>query len=155
MVTRAQRDDQVLVRRIDTGLEHATWQECREDRSRLGTINVKLAAVEGIPLYDYKGKLHGRANAVVADEYDLQGNRLRDEDGNVRPRFYYITTLPKKKRAYAIRKLYLQRWVAETRASESSRFAGTRMSWRERHSPPITQGLPSSSSCTMPNAFYA
>ena len=58
-------------------------------------------------------ELHGHVEAVVADEYDQQGRRLRDDKGQLRPRMYYITTLPTHDRPYDTRRLYLRRWVVE------------------------------------------
>jgi hypothetical protein len=94
-------------------LAEASWQEHDEERSRLGKIRVKVAGVEHVPLYCDGDHLVGQINATVADEYDQQGQRLRDEAGNVRPRFYYATTLPLLDQPYGIRALYLKRWLVE------------------------------------------
>jgi len=113
VVTRAQHEGLEVVGYIETALEEASWQETVEEHSRLGTIRVRSAQVEDVPLYNGKGKLLGQVNAVVADEYDEKGQRLVGEDGKERPRFYYITTLPLTKRAASTRALYRRRWVIE------------------------------------------
>jgi hypothetical protein len=113
VVTRAQHDELEAVQWIEKALEDARWVEREETRSRLGRIRIRLASVPGVPLFDDRGRCHGALNAVVADEYTLEGERLRDEKGDVRPRFYYVTTLPCEPRPYAIRRLYLRRWVVE------------------------------------------
>ena len=79
---------------IETSLAEASWQEQLEEHSRFGTIKVRSAGVKDVPLYDEKGKVLGKVNAVVADEFDTAGKRLKGEDGNERPRFYYVTTMP-------------------------------------------------------------
>jgi hypothetical protein len=114
-----------VVKWIDTGLVDATWQERHEERSRLGKIAVKLAAVKDVPLYDEADKLHGHVQAVVAEEYDQEGKRLRDEKGQERPRFYYVTTLPTLTRPYDTRRLYLRRWVVENQG-----FRELSMQWK-------------------------
>jgi hypothetical protein len=113
VVTRAQHDGLEVVDYIEAALADATWQETVEEHSRLGTIRVRTAAVPDVPLYDGKGKVLGRVNAVVADEVDETGKRLEGEDGNERPRFYYVTTRPLTVRSYSVRALYRRRWVIE------------------------------------------
>lgn len=113
VVTRAQHEGLQVVDWIETALAEASWSEQDEERSQLGKIRVRTASVEDVPLYSEGEHLVGRVNAVVADEYDLKGQRLKDEEGNERPRFYYITTLPLRSRPYGIRALYLKRWVIE------------------------------------------
>ena len=87
--------------------------EVLEERSRLGKIRVRMRALEGVPLYAEKDKLVGEANVVVADELDSRGNPLRDAEGELRPRIYYVTSLPTRKEPYRIREYYLRRWVVE------------------------------------------
>jgi len=115
LVTRAQHDDLALVQDLeglvsDPGLRWQTWDETH---SRLGPIQVKGVGVEGLSLVDAHEHLWGRMNAVVADEYDPQGQRLRDEQGQPRPRFHYITTLPTAAHPHRIRRYYRQRWTIE------------------------------------------
>jgi hypothetical protein len=125
VVTRAQHEGLEAVQWIETALPDARWQERLESRSRLGQIRVRVAWVGDVPLYEESDQLVGRVDAVVADEYDLQGQRLRDTKGEVRPRFYYITTLDARKRPYAIRRLYLRRWVVENQG-----FRELSMRWK-------------------------
>ena len=113
VVTRAQHEGLEVVDYIEASLGEANWQEQLEEHSRFGTIRVRSAGVKDVPLYDEKGKVLGQVNAVAADEYDTAGKRLIDEDGNERPRFYYVTTMPLPKRVYGIRGLYRRRWVIE------------------------------------------
>ena len=113
LVTRVQHEGLQVVEWINTALSEATWQDQAEERSRLGEIRVKVAGIEQVPLYCKGDRLVGQVNAVVADEYDLKGQRLKDEEGKERPRFYYATTLPLGERPYGIRALYLRRWVIE------------------------------------------
>jgi len=85
----------------------------RERRSRLGEIQVRLWGFEGLPLHEEKGREVGQANLVVADEFDEKGDRLRDPDGQLRPRIHYVTSLPTKNDPYEIRTKYLLRWTIE------------------------------------------
>jgi hypothetical protein len=114
LVTRAKNEELDAVEWIKTSLSDAKWREYEEERSRLGRIKVRVAGVEDVPLYESKHrKLAGHVNAVVADEFDLKGKPLVDDNGETRPRFYYITTLPLKRGPYSIRRHYLKRWVIE------------------------------------------
>ena len=113
VVTRAQHEGLEMVDYIETALEAATWQETEEEHSRFGRIRIRAAGVKDVPLYDERGALLGRVNTVTVDEFDLAGNRLKDEDGKERPRFYYVTTAPLTKRVYSVRALYRRRWVIE------------------------------------------
>lgn len=113
LVTPTRDDELAAVEWIERALPEARWIEREEERSRLGKIRVKLAVVPDVPLYDERDRLRGRLHAVVADEYDQQGERLRGEDGQIRPRIYYMTTLDPRARPYGIRRLYLRRWVVE------------------------------------------
>jgi len=112
VVTRAQHEKLDAVEWLETALKDASWQEYQEERSRLGKIRVRMAYVPDVPLYEDE-KLVGHINAAVADEFDQQGNRLKDEDGEIRPRFYYMTTIKADNRPYSIRRFYLKRWVVE------------------------------------------
>lgn len=112
VVTRAQHEKLDAVEWIETALKDAAWQEYQEERSRLGKIRVRMAYVPDVPLYEDE-KLVGYINAAVADEFDQQGNRLKDEKGEIRPRFYYTTTINADGQPYSIRRLYLKRWVVE------------------------------------------
>lgn len=125
VVTRAQHEGLDAVEWIETALADARWREYLESRSRLGKIRVRVAWVGDVPLYEESAKLVGHVDAVVADEYDLRGVRLRDEQGQLRPRFYYITTLKAKLRPYSIRRLYLRRWVVENQG-----FRELSMRWK-------------------------
>jgi len=87
--------------------------EVLEDRSRLGKIKVRLQSLEAVPLCADKDRVVGTANVVVADELDRRGNPLKNTDGSVRPRVYYVTSLPTKTQPYRIREYYLKRWVVE------------------------------------------
>ena len=71
------------------------------------------AGFEGLDLYDGQGRVVGQLNAVIADEYDLQGRRRRDKTGEERSRFYYMATLPSAAHPHRIRRFYRQRWVIE------------------------------------------
>jgi len=55
----------------------------------------------------------GSLNGVVAEEYDTEGHRLRDEEGRERPVFVYATTLPTAEKPEHIRDYYRMRWVIE------------------------------------------
>jgi hypothetical protein len=116
-VTRAQHEKLEVVKDVEGLMGQAEAvgppREVKEDRSRLGKIKVQLWGVEKLPLCDEDGDVVGRANVVVADEYDGRGNRLKEPNGDVRPRFYYVTSLPTKADPYSIRKHYLERWTIE------------------------------------------
>lgn len=115
-VTRARHEKLAVVQDVEGLMRVAESagpaQETREKRSRLGKIKVSMRGFEKLPLRDEDGKEVGSANVAVADEYDLKGNRLREE-GGIRPRMYYVTSLPTKGDPYAIRKHYLLRWTIE------------------------------------------
>ncbi len=115
IVTRARDANLDIVKDIEGLLKSGSseWKKYREKRSRLGKIQVKCIGVEDLPLHNERGKKLGEVNAVVADEYDQNGKRLLDEKGRIRPRMYYITTMPTEKTPYRIRKYYLSRWVVE------------------------------------------
>lgn len=88
-------------------------QEVREERAHLGNIRVRVRPVETVPLLDENEQAVGNVNVVVADEFDGRGRPLRDATGKLRPRQYYVTSLPVKSDPYRIRDYYLKRWVVE------------------------------------------
>jgi hypothetical protein len=116
-VTRAQHEGLGVVQDVEGMLRDAEdrtpWVRVGEERSRLGRIEVRLRAISAVPLFDGRGRKVGTANLVVADEYDLQGRRLRDPDGTERPRFHYVTDLPVEEDPYAARGFYRLRWTVE------------------------------------------
>jgi uncharacterized short protein YbdD (DUF466 family) len=113
VVTRAQHDGLEVVDYIEASLAEANWQETNEEHSRFGAIRIRSAGVKDVPLYDEKDNPLGCVNAVVVDEYDLAGKRLKDEKGKERPRFYYVTTMALPRRVAGIRDAYRKRWVIE------------------------------------------
>jgi hypothetical protein len=115
LVTRAQHEDLALVRDVEGLVSdlQTPWQTWEETHSRLGTIQVKGVGVEGVELVDAHEHVLGKMNAVVADEVDGEGRRRRDDQGQERPRFHYITTLPTAARPQRIRRYYRQRWTIE------------------------------------------
>jgi hypothetical protein len=115
LVTLARDEDLEFTRELDrlAATPDAPWRWTRETHSHFGEIQVHLAGFDGIELYDKDGQVLGQLNAAVADEYDAAGARLRDEKGDVRPRFHYATTLPAAGRPERIRRYYDQRWVIE------------------------------------------
>ena len=115
LVTRAQHEDLAVVQDLE-GLvsdSQTKWQSWQETHSRRGRIQVQGVGVEGLDLVDAHEQVLGEMNAVVADEYDLEGRRLRDEKGQERPRFHYVTPLPTAARPHRIRQYYRQRWGIE------------------------------------------
>ena len=116
-VTRAQHEKLGVVTDVEGLLENSETSgpatEVKEERSRLGKIKVRLHAFEGMPLRDEDEREVGQANVVVADEYDRRGRPLLGSDGEPRPRFYYVTSLPSVSDPYKIRKYYLLRWTIE------------------------------------------
>lgn len=115
IVTRARDANLNIVKDIEGLLKSDSfvWKEYKEERSRLGKIQVKCTGIGNLPLYNERGKKLGEVNAVVADEYGQEGKRLIDEKGKIRPRMYYITTMPTEKNPYRTRKYYLSRWIVE------------------------------------------
>lgn len=115
VVTRAQHGGLDLVKDVE-GLASAPetrWVSGRESHSHLGEMDVKCAGFDGIEVCDEDRRVVGKLNAVLAEEYDLRGRRLKDEEGEERPRFCYVTTLPATRNPSRIRALYRQRWVIE------------------------------------------
>lgn len=116
LVTRAQHEELGIVKDLD-GLVSAPetlWQWREETHSRLGPMAVRCVGVEHLDVYDERRQVVGQLNGVVAEEYDRsRRERMRDEKGQVRPRFYYVTTLPTAARPPRIRGYYGQRWGIE------------------------------------------
>jgi len=115
VVTRAQHDELAIVEELDhlAASPDAPWTSRPETHSRLGPLLVRMVGFDGLDLFDASGKAVGQLNAVVADEYDAEGRRARDEKGNERPRFHYVTTLAAAARPHRIRAYYRRRWVIE------------------------------------------
>lgn len=115
IVTRAQHDALAIVEDLDglAASQDTPWQWANETHSRLGEMRVRCAGFEGLELCDSTGRVVGTVNAVVAEEYDPDGRRMRDEHGEERPRFHYVTTLPALPRPERIRHYYRMRWVIE------------------------------------------
>jgi hypothetical protein len=116
-VTRAEHENLGVVKETKTLLAlkkpAPRVVEVSEERSRLGKIKVRLEGLDGVPLCADKDREVGKANVVVADEFDSRGRPLRDSDGEPRPTMYYVTSHPAEKDPYAIRRHYLRRWVIE------------------------------------------
>ena len=115
-VTRAQHDKLNVVKNVEGLLQDkeiaGPGVRVKEERSRLGKIKVHLWGFDKIPLYADGDREVGHANVVVADELDAKGRPLLDSEGNAR-RLHYVTSLPAKGDPYAVRKLYLLRWILE------------------------------------------
>jgi len=116
VVTRAQHEELGIVKDID-GLVSAPetdWQWRQETHSRLGRMAVRCVGLEGMDVYDERRRVIGQLNAVAAEEYDpARRNRMLDEQGRIRPRIHYITTLPTAARPHHTRGYYGQRWGIE------------------------------------------
>ena len=113
-VTRAQHDNLGIVKDVEGLLRTAgAPRKVKEERSRLGKIEVSLWGFDRLPLCADKDREVGKANVVVAEEFDLQGQPVRESDGKPRPRLHYVTSLPAQADPYAIRKHYLKRWTIE------------------------------------------
>jgi hypothetical protein len=116
-VTRAQHENLEVVRSVEGFLREAEIagpaKRVQENRSRLGKIQVDSWGFEKVTLYGDKDREVGQASVVVADEFDEKGEKLREPDGSLRSRMYYVTSLPAKADPYAIRKYYLLRWTIE------------------------------------------
>ena len=85
----------------------------QENHSRLGPITVRCTGFEDVAFFDHRRKEVGTTNGVLAEEYDLEDRRLKDEQARERPCFTYITTLPTVRRPGRIRRYYPMRWVIE------------------------------------------
>ena len=116
VVTRAQHHDLAVVQDIDGLLRmgETPWQWHHERHSRLGHMQVRCVGFEALELHDGRGRVVGKLNAVVAEEYDpRRERRMCDEKGEPRPRFDYITSLPTVRRPEQTRGYYRRRWVIE------------------------------------------
>lgn len=109
------RTEKIAVAQDMEGLSHlesTVWHEVEEDHSRLGKMRVKMAGFEELPLWEDGEVDHGPCRGVIADEYDMKGNRLPERD-----RFYYVTSLPvDPKSAGSVRRVrtyYRRRWSIE------------------------------------------
>lgn len=93
-------------------LENTLWHEVEEEHSRLGKMRVKLAGFEDVPLLDEDGIEHGPCQGVIAEEYDLKGQRFPERDP-----FYYVTSLQMNtksaKSVQRVRTYYRRRWSVE------------------------------------------
>jgi hypothetical protein len=116
VVTRAQHEELGIVKDLE-GLvcsPETPWQWREETHSHLGPMAVRCAGVERLDVCDERQKVIGQLNGVVAEEYDRsRRERMRDEKGQVRPRLYYVTTLPTAAKSPRIRGYYGQRWGIE------------------------------------------
>jgi hypothetical protein len=115
LVTLAGRDELAVVADLN-GLarpENTPWQWQKEEHSHLGQIQVRTIGFEGVPLCNAEGRVVGRINAVVADEFDPAGRPLKNEKGDDRPRWHYISTLATASDPYKTRTYYRGRWVIE------------------------------------------
>jgi hypothetical protein len=116
LVTRAQHEDLGIVKDLEgiVSAPETPWQWREETHSRLGDMAVRCAGVERLDVYDGRRQVIGQLNGVVAEEYDRsRRGRMRDEKGQVRPRFHYVTTLPTAAKPPRIRGYYGQRWGIE------------------------------------------
>lgn len=93
-------------------LESTVWHEAVEEHSRLRKMRVKMAGFRDMPMFDEADVDHGPCQAVIAEEYDLKGQRLPD-----RPRFHYVTSLPvdpsSVESVQRVRTYYRRRWAVE------------------------------------------
>jgi hypothetical protein len=120
VVTRARDEHLNMVKEdVDVWIKSGgvKWCWCEEERSRLGKIKVQYAGFSGIELMAKNLTVVMTANVVVAYEYTLSGERLRDEKGRLRPRMIYVTTLPLGKNPYKIRRYYISRWSIENQGN--------------------------------------
>ena len=113
-VIRAGNDDIDVVRDMEglARLPSTVWHEAQERHSRLGDMRVRMAGFHGLPLYDGEDVDHGPCQTVMAEEFDLAGNRLPE-----RPRFHYVTSLPMDptdaNSVQSVRSYYRRRWSIE------------------------------------------
>lgn len=114
-VTRAQHDELAVVKYLDdlVTCEGGLGPKHRETRAKDERIDVALKGFEGVPLFDKYSRELGRVNAVVAQEYDLEGQPVKDEKGTPHGPIHYITTLPARKNPHAVRAHYAWRWRIE------------------------------------------
>jgi hypothetical protein len=116
LVTRAQHEELGIVKDLDglVSSPETAWQWGEETHSHLGDMAVRCAGVERLDVYDERQQVIGQLNGVVAEEYERsRRERMRDENGQVRPRFHYVTTLPTVAKPARIRGYYGQRWGIE------------------------------------------
>lgn len=113
-VIRAGNDELDIVKDMEgmSRLEGTIWHEAVEEHSRLGKMRVRMAGFQDVPMYDDKNVDHGPCQAVIAEEYDMQGVRLPE-----RPRFHYVTSLPVDpatiETVQQVRTYYRRRWSVE------------------------------------------
>jgi hypothetical protein len=113
-VIRAGNDELDIVKDVEgmSRLESTIWHEVEEGHSRLGRMRVRMAGFQDVPMYDENDVDHGPCQVVIAEEYDLRGQRLPD-----RPRFHYVTSLPvdpaSVETVQAVRTYYRRRWCVE------------------------------------------
>jgi len=115
LVTRAGHDELAIVEDLN-GLATAAdtaWQWHREHHSHFGDIEVRCAGFEALDVCDQRGRVVGKLNAVLAEQYTPERQRLHDEKGCERPRFTYITAPPTTEKPERIRRYYRMRWVIE------------------------------------------
>ncbi len=109
------RDEEIAVTQNMEGLSKlgsTAWHEVEEEHSRLGKMKVKMAGLQEVPLCDGDEVEHGPCRGVIAEEYDLRGQRLPERD-----RFYYVTSLPVDPKSaesvQSVRTYYRRRWAIE------------------------------------------
>ncbi|MEK9145082.1 MAG: transposase [Elusimicrobiota bacterium] len=113
-VTRAGNDELDIVSDVDgmSRLESTVWHEATEEHSRLGKMRVRMAGFQDVPMFDDNDVDHGPCQVVIAEEHDMQGQRLPE-----RPRFHYVTSLPvdpaSAETVQAVRTYYRRRWSVE------------------------------------------
>jgi len=113
-VIRAGNDELAVAEDMDglAKLPATVWHEREEDHSRLGRMRVKMAGFKDLPLWDEDGKEAGTCQGVIAEEYDLKGQRLPE-----RPRFHYVTSLgvdpESADSVQGARTYYRRRWSVE------------------------------------------
>jgi hypothetical protein len=113
-VIRAGNDELDIVKDVEgmSRLGSTIWHEVEEGHSRLGRMRVRMAGFQDVPMYDENDVDHGPCQVVIAEEYDLRGQRLPD-----RPRFHYVTSLPvdpaSVETVQAVRTYYRRRWCVE------------------------------------------
>ena len=114
-VTRARDDELAVAKYLDdlVECEGGLGPKRRESRPRDVDIEIALKGFENVPLYDKCSREIGRVNAVVAQEYELSGEPVREKDGSPRGPTRYITTLPARRAPESVRKHYGWRWRIE------------------------------------------
>jgi len=113
-VIRAGHDDIDVAQDMEglSKLESTLWHEVEEEHSRLGRMRVRMAGFKDLPLWDENSKEVGTCQGVIAEEYDLKGQRLPE-----RPRFHYVTSLvvdpESADSVQGVRTYYRRRWSVE------------------------------------------